>query len=164
VTCQSLPSFHDNSRAGGAVQQPLEVKAGELIAGVLAYMRGKGSERRRIVCLKLCKSFLITAHSLVFVLLSGNRLESAQRLGPSAQHKVAHRPAMKVRHFHCQGRADADAGAELFIGGLEPRRGIDRVSIGGVIEESLATEIANQRRPGMDANARDTNALRPGKN
>ena len=48
-----------------------------------------------------------------------------------------------------RGRAHADAGAELLVGGFEPRRNIDGIAIGGVVEEAAAAEISDNRRAGM---------------
>jgi hypothetical protein len=131
------------------------VEAGELIAGVLADMRCKCRQCCRIVRLQLCKGFQIAVHRLIFVLLIVDRFEGAQRLGPAAQHEVANRPTMKLLHFLGQGGADADAGAELLIGGLEPRGDVNGVAVSRLVEEPLAAEIGDQCRPGMRADPPD---------
>jgi hypothetical protein len=49
----------------------------------------------------------------------------------------------------------------LLVGSFQPRRNVDGVAIGRVVEEAPATKIADDRRSGMNANARNTqrNAL-----
>ena len=49
----------------------------------------------------------------------------------------------------------------MLVGSFQSRRNVDGVAIGCVVEEAPATEIADDRRSGMNANARDTqrNAL-----
>ena len=49
-------SIHGNPRAGGAVQQPLQVKAGELIVGVFADMRRKRRQRTGSFASSLAKA------------------------------------------------------------------------------------------------------------
>jgi hypothetical protein len=41
----------------------------------------------------------------------------------------------------------------LLVSGLQSRGNIDRATIGSVIEETAAAEIADNRWPGMDADA-----------
>src|SRR5205085_283463 len=57
------------------------------------------------------------------------------------------------RHDRLTG---ADTRSELFVRGLEPRRDIDGVAIGRVIEEAAAAEIPDNRRAGMNADPRHT--------
>ncbi len=45
--------------------------------------------------------------------------------------------------------------AKIFVGSLQPRRDVDRIAIGRVVEESSTAEIAHNRRPGMSTNPRD---------
>jgi hypothetical protein len=52
--------------------------------------------------------------------------------------------------------AGAYARAELLVGSFQSRRNVDGVAIGCVVEEAPTTKIADDRRSGMDANARDT--------
>jgi hypothetical protein len=49
----------------------------------------------------------------------------------------------------------------LLVGSFKSRRNVDGVAIGCVVEETAATKIADNRWPGMDADARNTqrNAL-----
>ena len=47
------PLVHDDPRAGRTVQEPFEVKAGELIISVFPNVRRKGSHRTRIASLQL---------------------------------------------------------------------------------------------------------------
>ena len=81
------------------------------------------------------------------------RLVSPQGLAPPAQQEIANRPAAKLRRAFGNRRADANAGTEKLVGGLKPRRSIDGVAIGGVVEEAVATEVTYQRRAGMNSNA-----------
>src|SRR6267142_2490570 len=67
--------------------------------------------------------------------------------------KVADRPSPKLFRGIGDRGADATAGAEKLVGGLKPRRGVDGVAIGGVIEEAAAAEIADPRRTGVNADA-----------
>ena len=71
---------------------------------------------------------------------------------------------MKSADFAGERRADADAGAKLLVGAFEPRRDIDGVAIGGVVEKMAAAEGADDRRPGMRADPRQRRAqvLSPG--
>ena len=52
----------------------------------------------------------------------------------------------------CAG--DADARPQRLVGRFEPRRGVDRIAMRGVVETAAAAEIADDRRPGIDADAR----------
>jgi hypothetical protein len=52
--------FHRNAGTRCAVQEPLEVKAGELIISVFPNMRRKGSHRAGIACFQFGKCREIT--------------------------------------------------------------------------------------------------------
>ena len=118
-------------------------------------MGGKGGDRAGIVGFEFGEGIQVALVAGSVVLLGPQRLESAQRLGLAAQHQIADRPAAESLDLAGERRADADAGAELLVGGFQPRRDIDGVAIGGVIEEAAAAEIADDRRPGMDADPGD---------
>ena len=57
---------------------------------------------------------------------------------------------------------DANAGAKKLVGVLQPRRDVDGVAIGGVIEKPATAEIADERRPGVNANPCCTEIHAPG--
>ncbi len=138
-----------------AIQQPLEVEARQLVLRLLADIGGEGRNRAGIVGFELGEGIQVSLGGGVVILLGAQRLESAQRFGLAAQHQIADRPAAEAIDLAGQRRADANTGAELLIGGFQPRRDIDGVAIGGVIEETIAAEIADDRRSGMDADPGD---------
>src|SRR4051794_38068666 len=115
--------------------------------------RRKGGHRRRVTGFKLGEGFGILLGRGTSERGLRQRFVSAQRLTPPAQHQIADRPATKLFGAVGNGGADANAGAEKLVGGLEPCRGVDGVTIGGVVEEAAAAKIADQRGAGMDAKA-----------
>jgi len=131
------------------------VKARELIISVPPNMRRKGSHRAGIACFQFGKRLKITLRRGVFVLCIPKGFESTQSLHPTPQNKVPDRSASELfypRRERCTG---AYARAELLVGGFQSRRNVDGVAMGCVVEEAPATKIADDRRSGMDANARD---------
>jgi hypothetical protein len=66
--------------------------------------------------------------------------------------RIANRAALKVRGTLCDNGAEADARAEFFVRGLEPRGDVDGIAIGRVVEEPRPAEIADDRRTGVDTN------------
>ena len=80
------PLVHNDPRAGCTVQQPLEVKAGELIIGVFPNMRCKGCHRAGIARFQLGKRLEITPCRGTFVLLPSEGFESTQSFRPTSQH------------------------------------------------------------------------------
>jgi hypothetical protein len=147
---------HNDPRAGRTVQQPLEVKAGELIVGVFPNMSRKGGHRTGIARFQLGKGLKITLCRGIFVLLASKGLKSAQSFRPAPQNKVADRSAPEPFHPRRERRTDACAGAELLVGSFQSRRNVYGVAIGCVIEEATATEIADDRRPCMNTNTCDS--------
>ena len=135
-----------NPCSGRAIQQPLEVEARELIVRLLADMRCECGDCAGIAGLQLGKGLQIALCRWVFVLFDPKRLEGTQRLGPAPQHQIADRSAAEVLDLRREGCADANAGAELLVGGFQPRRDVDGVAIGGVVEEAAAAEIADNGR------------------
>ena len=137
------------------------MKAGELIISVSPNMRCKGSHRAGIACFQFGKRLEITLRRGVFVLCVPKGLESTQSLDLTPQNKVPDRSASEIFHPRRERCAGTYARAELLVGSFQSRRNVDRVAIGSVVEETAATEIADDRRSGMNANARDTqrNAL-----
>jgi hypothetical protein len=125
--------------------------------GVFPDMRCKGSHRARIACFQFGKCLKIALRRGIFVLCIRKGFESTQSLCPTPQNKLPDRPSPNRRE-RC---TDTYASAELLVGSFQAPGDVDGVAIGCVVEEAAATEIADDRRPGVDANARDTqrNAL-----
>ena len=132
---------HNNPRAGRTIQQPLEVKAGELIISVSPNMRCKGSHRAGIACFQFGKRLEITLRRGVFVLCIPKGFESAQSRHPTPQNKVPDRSASELFHPRRERCAGAYARAELLVGSFQPHRNVDGVAIGRVVEEAPATKI-----------------------
>src|ERR1700720_3334193 len=116
----------------------------------------KGSHRAGIACFQFAKRREITLRRGVFVLCIPKRFVSTQSLHPTPQNKVPDRSASELFHPRREHRAGAYARAELLVGGFQSRRNVDGVAIGYVVEEAPATKIADNRRSGMNAYARDT--------
>src|SRR6478752_271532 len=81
---------------GRTVQQPLEVKAGELIISGSPDMRCKGSHRAGIACFQFGKRLQITLRRGVVVLCIPKGFESTQSLHPTPQNKVPDRSASEL--------------------------------------------------------------------
>ena len=141
---------HDNPRAGRTVQQSLEVKAGELIIGVLSNMGCKGGHCTVIAGFQLGKRREIILSRRVFILLVPKGLKSTQSFRPPPQNKVPDRSASKIFRHRRQCGTDANAGAELFVGIFQSRRNIHGIAIGRVVEETTATKITDDRLPCMN--------------
>src|SRR5262249_62042531 len=75
-------------------------------------------------------------------------------LASAPQHEVADRSPAEFLDSLGQLRADANTGAELFVGRFKPRCYVDRIAIGGVVEKSTATEVSDNRRPRVYADTR----------
>ena len=137
------------------------MESGKLIVWLLANMRRKGRHRARIACFQFGKRLKITLRRGVFVLCIPKGFESTQSLHPTPQNKVPDRSASELFHPRGERCAGAYARAELLVGSFQSRRNVDGVAIGCVVEEAPATKIADERRSGMNAYARDTqrNAL-----
>src|SRR5674476_527040 len=148
--------IHGDPRAGCAIQQPLEVKAGKLIISILTNMRCECRDCAGVARFQFGKGLQITLCRGIIALFRRQRFEGAQGLRPAPQQKVPHRTAPEVRYLCREDCADANAGAELFVGGFQPRRDIDGVAIGCVVEEAAATEIADDRRSGMNTDPCDS--------
>src|SRR6185437_7475154 len=140
----SAALFQLHADALGAIQQPPEMKARQRVVGMQSDQGGKSRHRRRVARLEFCKSFGILRGRLALEAFGRQRLEGAQRLAASAQHEITDRPALKPCDAVGDRGADANSGAEMLVGRLEPRRGVDGVAIGGVVEETAAAEIADQ--------------------
>src|ERR1700719_395933 len=127
------------------------MEAGELIVGVLADMRGESSHCTGVSGKELGECLQVALCRRGLVSLTGKRLEGAQSLSSASQHQLAHRSAPKVPHLRRQECADANTGAELLVGNLQPCCDVDGVAVGRVIEEPATTEVADDRGPGMNA-------------
>src|SRR5690348_10909644 len=85
--------LHPN--ALGAIEQPLQVKSGERIVGVLPDQSRKCRHRAGFPCLELGEGADILRGDGIFELGPWQRLERPQRLAASAQHQVADGAALK---------------------------------------------------------------------
>ena len=79
----TTPLIHNDPRAGRTVQQPLKVKAGELIVSMFPDMGRKSRHRTRIAGFQLGKRLKITLCRGIFVLLASEGLKSAQSFRPT---------------------------------------------------------------------------------
>src|SRR5262245_1070281 len=91
----------------------------------------------------------------MFVLIRAERFEGTQALGFASQHEVTDRSAAEILGARGDHRAGTDAGAQLFVGSLQPRRHVDRIAIGCVVEEAAPAEIADNSRSGMHTDSGD---------
>ena len=156
LTARSSLLLHNDPRAGRTVQQPLEVKAGELIIGVFPNMRCKTRHRTGIAGFQFGKRLKITLCRGVFVLLASEGLKSAQSLCPTPQNKVTSRSALEIFHPRRERRTDTYTGAELLVSSFQSRSNVYGVAIGRVVKEAAATEITDDRRPCMNADTRNS--------
>src|SRR3979490_3199124 len=74
---------------------------------------------------------------------------------PAARTRPPPPPPPELLGAFGDGGADADAGAEELVGALQPRRDVDGIAIGGVVEEAVAAEIANHGWTGVNADPGD---------
>ena len=105
--------IHDDTRAGRAVQQSLQVKVRGLIIRPLADMRRKGGECRRIVRFEFRERIQVAIRCRIVVLLARHRLESPECFRLAAQHKIADQSAAKLLDPGRELRADTNTSAEL---------------------------------------------------
>src|SRR5262245_17714719 len=91
----------------------------------------------------------------MFVLIRAERLEGTQALGFASQHKVADRSAAEIPCARSDHRAGTDTSAQQFVGSLQPRRYVDRIAIGRVVEEAAPAEIADNSRSRMHTDSGD---------
>src|SRR4051812_7488242 len=119
-------------------------------------MRCEGRNCAGVVQFELGKGFEIALCRGIVVFINSERLESTKSVRPASQHQVTRRTASKIFYFFREDCADANAGAELFVGGLQPRCSVNCVAISSVVEEAAAPEISDDRRPCMDANTSDS--------
>src|SRR5437763_5756238 len=106
----------------------------------------------------MSKSLEIGRGGRIVVLRRWQRFKCAQRRASAAQDEIADRPSLDLGNFRHDRLTGADTRSELFVRRLEPRRDIDGVAIGGVIEEAAAAEIPDNRRAGMNSDPRHTDA------
>src|SRR4249920_281715 len=92
-------SLQRNSRAFFPVQEPLEVKAGELVLRIAPDMRRKCCHRSGVVRLELGKCFQITLRRRAPEFFPPQGFECAHRFGLAPQQKIADWAPAKVTHF-----------------------------------------------------------------
>src|SRR3974390_3802858 len=83
-------------------------------------------------------------------------LECSKRLSLASEHKIAHWPSFKIIDLGRKHCTHTNTGAELFVGFFQPRRYIDCIAIGRVVEESGAAKVANDGWPRMSADPGNT--------
>jgi hypothetical protein len=130
------------------------VEARKLISRLLADMGGKGGQRTRIAGLQFGKGVQVARCPGIIGLLRAERFEHSQWFGFAPEHKVAHRTTKKLWYFLRNSRADANPRAELLVGLFETSGNVDRIAIRCVVEKTSATEVPDDRRTGVNANAR----------
>src|SRR5262245_19730200 len=128
--------FHGYTCAGGSVEQPLKMIARKLVIRVRAEMGGKCCNRAWIVCLQFGECCEIGLGRVAGPRIGRQGFDSAHRFGPTSEKEVTDRSAVKIGHLSGYSGTDANPGSELLIGGFQPRRDVDRVAIGGVVEEA----------------------------
>jgi len=101
----------------------------------------EGGERAWIAGLSLRKGVGIGQGATAFALLGPQRLENPHGLGPSPQEEIADRAADKSFCALSDGGADADARAELLVGGFQPRRNVYGITVGCVVEEAITPKL-----------------------
>src|SRR3954453_18052594 len=110
------------------------MKSGQRVVGMQTDQCSKGRHRRWVAGLKLGEGLDI---------LSGGRrpeqdvlkrFKSPKRLGAPAQLNLANWSPLKISGGCGCRCADANAGAQILVGRLKPRCGIDGIAIGGVVE------------------------------
>ena len=92
-------SLQRNSRAFFPVQEPLEVKAGELVFRIAPDMRRKCCHRSGVVLLELGKCFQITLRRRASEFFPPQGFECAHRFGLAPQQEIADWAPAKVTHF-----------------------------------------------------------------
>ena len=113
------PLVHNNPRTGRTIQQPLEVKAGELIICVFPNMGCKSRHGAGIAGFQFGKRLEITLSRGIFVVLATQGLKSAQSFRPTPQNKITDRSPPELFCLRRQRCTDTYAGAELLVGSLE---------------------------------------------
>ena len=142
-------------RSHPAVEQPFQVILRERVRRAFAHQRGEGGERGWIARLELGEGVGIGSPRDFALSSAGSG--SNTRIGslrPRSMRSPTGRPTKPSRALG-GGGADADARAELLVDRFEPRRGVDGVAIGRVVEQPPAAEIADDRRSRMNADAGD---------
>src|SRR5262245_36329164 len=117
------------------------MEARELVARMLADLGGEGAERCRVLRLQPCEGLQIRLEQAVVGRLRRQWLVDPERLGSAPQQEIADRTAAKIRELSHDAVADQNARAKWLVRRLEPRRHVDRVAVGCVVEEAVAAEI-----------------------
>lgn len=126
----------------------------QLILRVLANVACERCNCARIGRFELGKRVHITFCGGAIILFEPKGFERTHRLDSASQHKVTDRPSTEILHCFGESRAHTNASAELLVGSFEPRRNVDGIAIGGVVEESTSPEITNYCWSRVDPNTR----------
>src|SRR5436190_24374664 len=89
-------SIEYDAHAGGAVEQPFQVKAHELVVAAQTEQRSKCRHCARFSRFELAKGGQVGPGCLSIVFFLGERLEGSQRFAAPAQEQIANRPAGKT--------------------------------------------------------------------
>ena len=146
--------IHRNSRPGRSIQESPQVEGRKLIFRVLANVACESGNCTRIGRFELGKRIHITFCGGTIILIYAKGFKRTHRLGSPSQHKVTDRPPTEIFHSLRESRAHTNASAELLVGGFEPRRNVDGIAIGGVVEESTSPEITDYCWSRVDPNTR----------
>ena len=126
----------------------------KLVLRVLAHVSCEGGNCARVGGFQLGKRVEITFCGGIIKFFWGEWFEGTHCLNPTSEQKVTDRPPPKILHRFCKGRAYTNAGAELLVGGFEPRRNVDGVAVSGIVEEPATAEISDDRWSRMDSDTR----------
>src|SRR6476619_3637329 len=131
------------------------MKGCQLIFPMFAHVRRKRGECAGIDRLELRKRLQITLRSGIAKLVGAQRFEGTHGLSFSPQDKISDGPSPEILHRFRESRTHTNTGTKLLVGSFESRCDVDSVAIGSVIEESAASEIADNCRSSMGADARN---------
>src|SRR6478672_4320717 len=101
------------------------MKSGQRVVGVQADQRRKGWHRRSVASLELGERFSISCGGGRLERGVLQRFERAKRLATAAEQDIADWPSLKITGAIGRRGANANAGAEMLVGGLEPRSSVD---------------------------------------
>jgi hypothetical protein len=132
------------------------MKSGQRVVGMQADQCSKGRHRRCIAGLQPGEGLDILRGGRRPERHVLKRLKSTERLAASAQHNFTDGSSLKIAGGLGCRCTDANSGAEILVGCLEPGCGIDGIAVRGVVEEPTAAKVADQRGPRMDTDARGT--------
>ncbi len=116
------------------------------VVGVACGEVAKGLASLFVAALQAPVGGQIDGHGLAFEIAFRERLVDGELLAAPLEHRLADDPEVDVLAALDGGAADADPGAEVLVGALEPGGGVHRVADGGVVEPPLAAEVADHAR------------------